>query len=406
MPKILILSAYFRPEVTAVSEYQYQLIDAFVDSGFEVEVICPIPSRSISDKVRASYTNRKHEKIKDGRVVINRFYMPKESKHPLGRALRYFLQNIVHYRKAIKVKDADILFCASTPPTQGALCALVKRKLKIPFVYNLQDIFPDSMVNAGMTKKGSLLWKIGRRIENYGYRHADKIITISKEGKQNILAKGVPNGKVEVIYNWANTSISPVPRKDNKLFDELGLDRDKFYVTYAGNLGPVQNVSLLLDAAELLKDKKDIVFVIFGAGMEAQALADRAAHMDNVQIFPLMPQDRLSEVYSLGDLSLVIAKKDLGAAAMPSKTWNILAAGTPVLLSYDEGSELWDLVKQSGSGICVRPDDALTLAKEIYVVSSEANTLLSMAKKALGFAEKNVSFENCTREYISTISNL
>ena len=398
--KILILSAYFPPEPMPTETLQFQLAHAFVEAGFHVEVICPIPSRGITDEVRTAYRNKKREALKDGKFVITRFYMPKEGKNPISRALRYFLQNIAHYWKAIKVKDADVLFCASTPPTQGALCALVKRKLKIPLVYNLQDIFPDSMVNAGMTRKGSFLWKLGRKVEDYTYRKADRIIAISQEGKRNILAKGVPEDKVEVIYNWANTGIVPVPREQNRLFDELGLDREKFYVTYAGNLGPVQNVGLLLDAADLLKDQQDVQFVIFGAGAEAEALAGRAADMSNVKLFPLMPQDRLSEVYSLGDLSLVIARKNLGAAAMPSKTWSILAAGTPVLLSYDEGSELWNLVEQNGCGVCAPADDAGQLAEVISNAHANQKSLDILAKNARVFAEKEVSFKACSNRHV------
>ncbi|MDI9520813.1 MAG: glycosyltransferase family 4 protein [Bacillota bacterium] len=384
---------------------QYQLAHAFADAGFHVEVICPIPSRGITEEVRISYRHKKREVLKDGRFVITRFYMPREGKNPFLRAFRYFMQNAVQYWKAIHVKDADVLFCASTPPTQGALCGLIKNRLKIPFVYNLQDIFPDSMVNAGMTKKGSFLWKLGRRVEDYSYRKADQIIAISQEGKRNILAKGVPENKVKVIYNWANTSIQPVPREKNKLFDELDLDRDKFYITYAGNLGPVQNVGLLLDAADQLKEHKDIRFVIFGAGVEAQALADRAKNMSNVNLFPMMPQDRLAEVYSLGDLSLVIARKDLGAAAMPSKTWSILAAGTPVLLSYDEGSELWNLIEQHDCGVYVPADDANMLAEKIKQASFDKNSLARISNNALAAVKKEASFEVCSKGYVLTMVN-
>jgi glycosyltransferase involved in cell wall biosynthesis len=404
--KILILSAYFPPEPMPTETLQFQLAHAFVEAGFHVEVICPIPSRGITDEVRTANRNRKREALKDGKFVITRFYMPKEGKNPISRALRYFLQNIAHYWKAIKVKDADVLFCASTPPTQGALCALVKRKLKIPLVYNLQDIFPDSMVNAGMTRKGSFLWKLGRKVEDYTYRKADRIIAISQEGKRNILAKGVPEDKVEVIYNKANTGIVPVPREQNRLFDELGLDREKFYVTYAGNLGPVQNVGLLLDAADLLKDQQDVQFVIFGAGAEAEALAGRAADMSNVKLFPLMPQDRLSEVYSLGDLSLVIARKNLGAAAMPSKTWSILAAGTPVLLSYDEGSELWNLVEQNGCGVCAPADDAEVLAKAILASTKEREVIKRMSVQADQFVNDNVSFVVATSKFLDMLHSV
>lgn len=402
--KILMLSAYFPPEAMPTETLQFQLLDAFVDAGFSVRVLCPIPSRGIPQNVRAEYRHKKREELRNGSIVINRFYMPKEGRDPVSRALRYFMLNFMHYFKAVRVKDADILFCASTPPTQGALCSLIKRSLKIPFVYNLQDIFPDSLVNAGMTVEGSRLWRIGRHMEDYTYRNADKIIAISHGGKNNIIAKGVPEEKVEVIYNWANTDqIVPVPRNNNKLFDELGLDRSKFYISYAGNIGPAQNVGLLLDAANHLVHMPDIQFVIFGSGSEQQMIAERVKDLSNVRIFPLMPKERLSEVYSLGDLSLVIARKGLGAASMPSKTWSIMAAGTPVLLSYDQGSELWGVVEKNGCGYCAQPDDAVELAKKILSAYHDSLTLDAMAGKARKFAEEKVSFTACSKEYVRLI---
>ena len=402
--KILMLSAYFPPEAMPTETLQFQLLDAFVDAGFSVRVLCPIPSRGIPQNVRAEYRHKKREELRNGSIVINRFYMPKEGRDPASRALRYFMLNVMHYFKAVRVKDADLLFCASTPPTQGALCSLIKRRLKIPFVYNLQDIFPDSLVNAGMTNEGSRLWRIGRHMEDYTYRNADKIIAISHGGKNIIIAKGVPDEKVDVIYNWADTDqIVPVTRYENKLFDDLGLDRSKFYITYAGNLGPAQNVGLLLDAAKYLDDVPDIQFVIFGSGSEQGVIAERAKHLSNVKLFPLMPKEKLSEVYSLGDLSLVMAKKGLGAASMPSKTWSIMSAGTPVLLSYDRGSELWDLIEESGSGFCVPPDDADALAKQILSSYHNSLTLDAMAGKARKFAEDKVSFAACFKEYVRLI---
>ena len=142
-----------------------------------------------------------------------------------------------------------------------------KYKKKVPFVYNLQDIFPDSLVNTGMTQKGSFLWKIGRKLENYTYENAEKIIVISDSFKRNIMAKGVMEEKIEVISNWIDLdTVHPVSRKDNKLISEFGIDPTKFLVIYAGNFGAAQGADVVLKAAEKLKSNEGIQFVIFGGG--------------------------------------------------------------------------------------------------------------------------------------------
>ena len=127
------------------------------------------------------------------------------------------------------------------------LSVLVAKKLskkygyKVPFIYELQDIFPDSLINAKLAKKNGIIWKIGRLIENYAYRNSDKIIVISEAMKKNILNKGVPESKIEVISNWIDINeVQPIEKLKNPLLKKLNLSIDDFIVLYAGNFGAAQ----------------------------------------------------------------------------------------------------------------------------------------------------------------------
>ena len=231
---------------------------------------------------------------------------------------------------------------------------------KIPFVYTVQDMFPESLVSAGMTHKGSLLWKIGDWISNVTYRNAAHIVVISESLKTALVAKGVPAEKISVIYNWIDTDTTgPVARENNGLFEEFNLPRDGFYVTYAGNLGNSQNVSLLVDVAEKLADRKDIRFVIFGDGSEKETLQQQIADsgLTNIYLFPMQPAEKVSQVYSLGDASFVICKKGVGGGAFPSKAASIMATGTPVIASFDLDSDLCRLITENQTGLCAEAED-------------------------------------------------
>ena len=124
-----------------------------------------------------------------------------------------------------------------------------------------------------------MLWKIGRWVEDQGYTNADKIITISDDFLRNIMEKGVPAQKVNVIPNWINTdSVYPVSREDNILFDRYGLDRNSFYVCYSGNLGHSQNLPLLVETAKQLQSRMpEVKFVLFGEGAEKETLQNMVA---------------------------------------------------------------------------------------------------------------------------------
>ena len=166
--------------------------EAFAHEGFEMLVITPTPSRGLAQELRNKYKQIKHEELLNGKLIVQRFSMFAEGRNPVLRAVRYLLCNVAHVYHGLRTKNVDVLFTASTPPTQGAVAALIAKIKKIPLVYNLQDIFPDSLVGTGLAGQGSLLWKMGRVIEDFTYRNADKIIVISKDFKKNIMAKGVP----------------------------------------------------------------------------------------------------------------------------------------------------------------------------------------------------------------------
>ena len=252
--RILQLTGYFYPEKAASIYLEEIRFQAFADAGFDMVVFGPTPTRGITEEEYQEYRKRTFEKMYDEKLEVHRFKMFREGKNPLMRVLRYFLVSMLQFYYGVRAKNVDMIYVASTPPTQGALAALVKKIKHKPFVYNLQDIFPDSLVGTGLAKKGGLLWKIGRVIENFTYRNADKIIVISEDFKRNIMAKGVPEEKIVVVYNWVDEeAVVDVPREENKLFDKYGLDRDKFYVTYNGNIGLTQNMDMLLEVAKELQ---------------------------------------------------------------------------------------------------------------------------------------------------------
>lgn len=303
---ILFLDAYYEPEKIAYTHLERDLIEGLISDGHKIKIICPTPTRGIDKETREKYKNKIFEEKYNGSVEVNRFKAPQEGKNPIVRAFRYFWCNFRTYQIALKSKNVDVVFSNSTPPTQGAISGIVARKLskkykkKVSFVYNLQDIFPDSLVNTNLTHNGSVLWKIGRKLEDFTYRHADKIIVISQAFKKNLLAKGVSEKKVEIISNWIDLeSVQPVERKDNKLIDEFDLDPSKFLVVYAGNFGAAQGADIVIKAAMELQDYKDIQFVIFGGGPYFEDAREQAKNLDNIFIHELMPQDRISEVYAL-----------------------------------------------------------------------------------------------------------
>ena len=402
--RILFLDAYFHPEIIAYTHLEKDII-AGLRERHEVSVICPVPTRGISREMANEYGKIKEEILPNG-VEIKRFWAPQEGRNPIVRAFRYFWCGLRHYMLGVKNRDADAVFAVSTPPTQGAIAAMVAKKLskkrgkRVPFIYNLQDVFPDSLVTTGLSREGSLLWKLGRKMENYTYKNADKIIVISEGFKRNIMEKGVPEEKIEVVSNWIDTdTVRPIPKEENKVFAEFGIPKDKFIVVYAGNFGAAQGAHVVIEAAEKLAERTDIHFAIFGGGAEFEATKNAVAEkgLNNVTVNGLLPGDRVPEVYSLGDVALITCKKGVGGSGMPSKTWSIMACGTPIIAAFDTDSELAEIISRADAGMCVEPENADALAAAISEMASGEKRF----DGGRAFAEEYASRKKCVGRYVS-----
>ena len=413
--RILRLRAYYDPEQTAGIHLDHDLSEAFMKNNIHYISYTPSPTRGVTKEVRREYKKRKKETLYGGYIEINRFSMFEERKNSILRAIRYVICTIREYQLGTRTNEIDIVYSSSTPPTQGMLSALVAKKLskrygkKIPFVFNLQDVFPDSLVNAGMTKKGSLIWKIGRKIEDYTYRNADKIIVISEGFKRNIMAKGVSEDKIEVISNWVDLdAVMPVTRTNNTLFDEFGIDRSKYVVVYAGNLGDAQGADVIIEAAKKLSKEENIQFVIFGGGVRYEDIKKRVTDegIHNVLITGLQPLNRVSEVYSMGNIALITCKPGTGRAGMPSKTWSIMACNTPIIASFDLDSDLADVIRESGAGCCVEPGKADALADAILAIYKDSKNATSNNVNIRAYALKSASKDECVKQYIETLKEV
>lgn len=395
--KILFVDAYFYPERIAFSHLENDIIEGLLAAGHEVHVICPTPTRGITDEEYRRYKHRRQEEHNG--VHITRFRAPREKKNPVVRALRYFWCNLREYQIGRRFRDADAVFAVSTPPTQGLLAGRLAKKLKVPLVYSLQDLFPDSLVTTGLTSRSSLLYKIGAWVEKKTYARCHKIIVISQTFRDTLLKKQVPGDKLVKVTNWIDTSaVAPVAREANPLFEEFAIPRDRFCVVYAGNFGASQGTDVILKAAALLKDDTRLQFVIFGGGNEfAQAKEYAEAHaLDNVMMHPLLPIERTAEVYSLGDVALITCKKGVGKVAMPSKTWSIMACNTPIIASFDTDSELAAILRQSGAGVCTEPENPQALAN---AVKAAAGATVS-SNGGRQYAVEHASKTACVAAYV------
>lgn len=405
--KVLAYSAYYTPEIAASMYLVEDIYRGIVNAGHTLEVYVPAPARGVSEEVRSEYRRKKVEKKYGGRMTVHRIALYREGTNYFHRAVRYLLMNLAFIWKGLRT-EADVVFVQSTPPTQGMMAGIVCGIKRIPWVYNLQDIFPESLVNANMVREGGLIWRLGRMVENFSYRHAGRIIVISEDFKRNIMGKGVPEEKIAVVPNWADTGgVYPVARKDNVLLGRYQLDPDRFYITYCGNVGYTQNMDLLLEAAKAMRDDwRNLTFLIIGDGADRERVQKRALdeRIDNVRFLPFQPYEDIAHVFSLGDVGLVISKPGVGRHSVPSKIWNIMASGKPVLASFDRDSELCRLIESVGCGVCTDDLSLESLCGAITRMMKERRTLEAMGKRGLDYLRRDMDRETAVAQYVNLLS--
>ena len=256
-------------------------------------------------------------------------------------------------------------------------------------------------------------------------------MVISQDFKRNIMAKGVPEEKIEVIYNWVDqNAVVDVPREQNKLFDMYSLDRSKFYVTYNGNIGLTQNMEMLCEVAkELEVSYPDIHFVLVGTGAYWDTLVEKlcgekqevktqapdgseALTFGNISLLPFQPYEDISHVFSLGDVSLVISKPGVGENSVPSKTWSIMSASRPVLANFDE-NELKEIVNGTTAssttgkpcGIFTKAGDKEEFKDAILALYSNRELCKEYGRNGRRFVMDNLTREVGTQKYVNVIKS-
>lgn len=375
--------------------------------GAEVTVLTGYPSRRISTEVREYYLAHPVEQLSEN-VVVRRVGSRKgEGSGLIVRMLKYVFLTKRLYKEAKKI-PTDVYYLYSSPPFLGYIgCKLAK---KTPTLYNAQDLFPDTLAHMKHLSHKNLLIAWLKKKEKRVYCNNTRIVTISNDMKKTIAGCGCVEEKIDVVYNWADTEkLHHVDRNNNVLMDELGIDKSKFIVSYAGDIGLFQGWDVILKAAKILNKKnKEIMFVMIGSGSYKERLSEQIEQeeLTNVQLFPLQPSSRLSEIYSIGDLELVPIEKGITKMALPSKTGVIMSCGSPLLALVDQNSEIEHIIQQNKIGVALEHGSAEKLAESILYCYDKRLELPEWGENARAFALKNYVRKIQTKKYYDIAKDL
>jgi len=360
--RVLILTQYYPPEPIPKP---HEFARGLTERGHEVLVVTGLPNYPAGRLYPRIRVRAWQWDSVDGIRVLRLPLFPDHSRSASRRILNYGSFAITAALLGSSLSGPiDVMFAEHPPLTIGLAAWALGQARRIPFLYAVNDLWPESVEATGMLRSRQLLGWIGR-LERFVYRRAGAIAVISHGIKKNLIGKGVPPEKVYVIPHWADESLyRPVP-PDPQLAQHLGM-AGRFSIVFAGQLGLAQALDVVLDAAEELSDLADVQFVLVGDGTDSDRLrrAARDRGLANVRFIGRQPGARMPHIFAVSDVLLVHLRNDpLFRITIPSKTMAYMACGRPLLMAVE--GDAADLVCSTGAGVTCRSENAKDLAEAV-----------------------------------------
>jgi glycosyltransferase involved in cell wall biosynthesis len=362
-------------------------------------------------------TGQKEEKYK-GKWIVEEAYSNKTTvlrtyvseaynKSFLGRLWGYFSFTFSSLTAILfKVKRHDVMVVTSPPLFVGITGILAKILKKMPMVFEIRDLWPESAIDTGVLSN-KLVIKLAYLVEKLSYKFANRINVLTPAFRQVLIdKKKINNDKIIFIPNGADLDIFKPGQKENWVCEQYQL-KDKFVVTYMGAHGVANNLHSLLDVAKECQNHKDIVFMLIGDGMQKKELITRTKKegLDNVLFVDSQPKKLIPDFCNASDVCTAVLKKvDTFKTVYPNKVFDYMSCAKPILLGIDGVAR--ELVEESGSGYYVDPENPKEFKTKIIELYNDQALQKQLGKNGLSFVQSNFSRESLAKKYIYEIERV
>ena len=340
--KVLLLNQCFWPDVVATAQQLTDLAAGLVERGHDVTVVCS--DRGYDDQGLRFPRRERWNKVRTIRVRSIRA----NKKSRFGRALNFASFSIACAFRLAILSRQDAVVALTSPPLISWLASWFVRLKGGRMIFWVMDLNPDEAIAAGWLKPDSLTATLLRALLQSSLRRADKIVVLDRFVKQRIGVEGIPEEKIDVIPPWAHDASVRFDAEGREAFRRAHNLAGKFVVMYAGNHSPCHPLDTVLQAAQELRARDDIVFVFAGGGSEQHKVREFAhdRHLANVICLPYQPIEKLSALLSAADLHVVVMGERFVGIVHPSKIYNVLAIGSSFLYIGPAKSHLGDIIER------------------------------------------------------------
>jgi colanic acid biosynthesis glycosyl transferase WcaI len=400
--RFLVLSQYFPPEVGATQVRLSSMCRELVRAGHQVDVVTGMPHHpfgAIFPNYRGGFSSLEFQ---DG-IRVRRTWLYAANGSGWRRILSYFSFMLTSLYSIVRTRKPDYIFVDSPPLFLGITGWLASLYWKCPFIFNVADLWPDSVVDLGVMKEGMFV-KVAFGLEKWIYERA-RFVTAVTQGIYDVLLsrKKVPASKILFLPNGVDTRvIQPMPR-DESLKKKLGLNGKRIAI-YAGNHGYANGSQQILYAAKLLEGHSDLHFLFVGDGPDKVRLQRLAAELQlqNTTFADSVPLARMSAYLSIAEIALVTLRKaGVTRGARSAKTFVMMAAAKPIVLAGEGENE--EIVLSSQGGVVVPPDEPEQFAAAILAMYENAEAARQMGLRGLAYVREKFEWSILVRDWLDQL---
>ncbi len=409
--KILYVSQYFPPEMGAPAARVSELARHWVQAGHRVTVLTGFPNHPtgvVPPGYRHAWRRGTMREWKDGVEVVRTWLYPAPNRLPRERILNYTSFFASACLRGLALERPDVVIGTSPQLLVSLAGWWIARAKRCPFVFEVRDLWPESLVAVGIGGRGSWLVQTLDRVARFLYCRADRIVVVTEAFKEYLVERRrVPGSKIEVIENGVETDIFTPAADGRSVRDEIGLN-GRFVVSYIGTLGYAHGLDVVLEAARRLKNTApEVTFLLVGEGADRERLEAlrQARGLDNVCLVGEQPRERIPHLICASDVCLVVLRPaETFTTVLPSKMLEFLACGRPVILAVEGLARR--VLERAQAGLAVPPGDAAALAQAVTKLAADSGLRTKLGECGRAFVERNYQRRTKAAAYMRVLEEV
>ena len=408
--KILYVSQYFPPEMGAPAARAAELSKYWASSGHEVTVLTGFPNHP-TGVVPPEYRRKFRHLLFRERVadveIVRTWLLPFPNRKAYERMLNYASFCFSAATSGLLLRRPDVVIASSPQLLVGLSGWWLARCKRVPFVFEVRDLWPESLVAVGMGEDDALLHRVLSRIAGFLYRQAQHIVVVTPAFADHLVKKwNVSREKISVVENGVETELFS-PRPSGSLREQLGAEH-KFVISYIGTMGMAHGLETMLEAASALQHSfSEILFLLVGEGADKERIQEiaRSRELANVHFVDQQPRQEIPAYICASDVCLVLLKRtDLFKTVIPTKMLEFMSCARPVILGVEGQAKA--IVDEACAGICIEPENGADLAAAIVRLAENRGLGDELGRNGRRFIVRNYSRESTAKRYLEVLNAL